>query len=118
MESFETWCWRRMEKISLTDRVRNEEALQRVKENEYPTYNKERKAKGHSLLRNCLLEHVIEGKMEGKIEVTGRQGRKLKQLLDDCKGEIERGCFKLKPEELDRTQWRTHFRKSYGQTAW
>jgi DNA phosphorothioation-dependent restriction protein DptG len=30
--SFEMWCWRRMEKISWTDRVRNEEVLQGVKE--------------------------------------------------------------------------------------
>jgi hypothetical protein len=59
-----------MEKISLTDRVRNEEALQRVKKNEYPTYNKRRKAKGHILFRSCLLDHVVEGKIEGKIEVT------------------------------------------------
>jgi hypothetical protein len=27
MESFEMWCWRRMEKISWTDHVRNEEVL-------------------------------------------------------------------------------------------
>jgi hypothetical protein len=26
--SFEMWCWRRMEKISWTDHVRNEEVLQ------------------------------------------------------------------------------------------
>jgi hypothetical protein len=32
LESVETWCWRRMEKISWTDRVRNEEELQGVKE--------------------------------------------------------------------------------------
>jgi hypothetical protein len=32
LESFEMWWWRRMEKISLTDRVRNEEVLHRVKE--------------------------------------------------------------------------------------
>jgi hypothetical protein len=32
LESFEMWCWRRMEKISWTDRVRNEEVLHRVKE--------------------------------------------------------------------------------------
>jgi hypothetical protein len=32
LESFEMWCWRRMEKISLTDRVRNDEVLHRVKE--------------------------------------------------------------------------------------
>ena len=27
LESFEMWCWRRMEKISCTDHVRNEEVL-------------------------------------------------------------------------------------------
>jgi hypothetical protein len=32
LESFEMWCWRRMENISWTDRVGNEEVLQRVKE--------------------------------------------------------------------------------------
>jgi len=26
-ESFEMWCWRRMEKVSWTDHVRNEEVL-------------------------------------------------------------------------------------------
>jgi hypothetical protein len=26
-DNFEAWCWRRMEKISLTDRMRNEEVL-------------------------------------------------------------------------------------------
>jgi hypothetical protein len=31
LKSFEMWCWRRMEKIILTDRVRNEEVLHRVK---------------------------------------------------------------------------------------
>jgi hypothetical protein len=30
LESFEMWCWRIMEKISWTDRVRNEEVLHRV----------------------------------------------------------------------------------------
>ena len=32
LESFEMWCWRRMEKISWTDLVRNEEVLLRVNE--------------------------------------------------------------------------------------
>jgi hypothetical protein len=35
LRSFEMWCWRRMEKISWTDYVRNEKVLLRVKE--YPT---------------------------------------------------------------------------------
>jgi hypothetical protein len=40
---------------------------------------------GHILRRNCLLKHVIEGKMEGRIQVTGRRRRKCKQLLDGVK---------------------------------
>jgi hypothetical protein len=31
LESFEMWCWRRVQKISWTDRVRNEDVLLRVK---------------------------------------------------------------------------------------
>ena len=30
LESFEMWCWRRMEKISWTDHVRNKEVILRV----------------------------------------------------------------------------------------
>ncbi len=55
----------------------------------------------HILHRNYLVKHVIEGKIEGKIEVTGRGGRRCKQLLDDLKG--KRGYWKFKDEELDCT---------------
>jgi len=44
-------------------------------------------------------------KIEGRIEVTGRRGRKSKELLDDLKE--KRGYCKLKEEALDRTLWRT-----------
>jgi len=37
---------------------------------------------GHILCRNCLLKQVIERKEEGMIEVTGRRGRRRKQLLN------------------------------------
>ena len=40
---------------------------------------------GHILLRNCLLQRVIEGKIKGRIEVTGRRGRRHTKLLDDLK---------------------------------
>jgi hypothetical protein len=40
---------------------------------------------GHMLRRNCLLKHVIERKIQGRIEVRGRRGRRRKQLLDDLK---------------------------------
>jgi hypothetical protein len=55
---------------------------------------------------------VIEGKLEGRIEMTGRRGRKRKQLLDDLKENIR--YWKLKEEALDRTLWRTRFGRSYG----
>jgi hypothetical protein len=50
--------------ISWTDRVRNEEVLQRVKEERNIVHTIKRKANlsGHILRRNCLLKHVIEGK--------------------------------------------------------
>jgi hypothetical protein len=81
---------------------------------EYPTYKKRRKANwiGHILRRNCLLKHVIEGKLEGRIEMTGRRGRRRKQLLDDLKE--KRRYLKLKEEALDRTLWRTRFGRGYG----
>ena len=56
-----------MEKTRWTDRVRNEEVLQRVKEEKNIISTiKRRKANwiGHILRRNCLLKHVIEGKIE------------------------------------------------------
>ena len=50
---------------------------------------------------NRLLKHVSEGKIEGRIEVTGRRGRRRKQLPDDLKEKRE--YWKLKEEALDRT---------------
>jgi hypothetical protein len=65
-----------MEKISWTDNVRNEEVLLRVKE-QWNILHEMRKRKanliGHSLRRNCLLQWVTEGKIQGGIEVTRRQ---------------------------------------------
>jgi hypothetical protein len=48
---------------------------------------RKRKAKwiGHILRRNCLLQGVTKGKIQGGIEVTRRQGRRRRKLLDDPK---------------------------------
>jgi len=62
-----------MERINWTDRVRNQEVLQSGKEkkNKLQTLkNKEDKWGDHTLHRNCRLKHVIEEKIEGRIEVT------------------------------------------------
>jgi hypothetical protein len=53
------------------------------------------------LRKNCLLKYIIEGKLDGRIEMEVRRGRRRKQLLDDLKE--ERGYWKLKEEALYRT---------------
>jgi hypothetical protein len=114
LESFEMWCWRRMEKISWTHRVNNEAVLHRVQEERNILHTiRRRKANsiGHILRRNCLLNHIIEGKIRG----TRRRGRRRKQLLDELKE--ARRCWKLKEEGQDRTLWRTQFGRGYGPVA-
>jgi hypothetical protein len=99
-----------MEKISWTDRVRNEEVLHSAKEHRNILHiMKRRKANwiGHTLRRNCFLKHVIEGKLEGRMKMTGRRGRRRNQLLDDLKE--KRRYRKLKEEALDCAVWRTGF---------
>jgi hypothetical protein len=82
LESFEMWWQRRLENIIWTSHVKNEVILRRVERNIVHTI-KRSKANwiGHILCRNCLLKDVIEGKIEG----TGRRGRRRKQLLADRK---------------------------------
>ena len=115
LESFEMWCWRRMETISWTDLVRNEEVLLRVNEQRNILQEmRKRKANwiGHILRRNCLLKQVIEGKIKGEMEVIRRRGRRRKKLLDELKD--RRGYSHLKEEALDRTMWRHRFGGGFG----
>jgi len=63
---------------------------------------------GHMLGRNCLVRQGTEGKIVGRIEVTGRRGTRRKQLLNDLKE--KKGNRKLK----DRKIWRTRFGRSNG----
>ena len=68
--------------------MRNEEVLLRVKEQRNILHEiRKRKANwmGHILRRNCLLQRVTQGKIQWEIEVTGRQGRRGRKLLDDLK---------------------------------
>ena len=109
------WCWRRMEKISWSDHVRNEEMLLRVNEQGNILHEiRKRKANwvGHILRRNCLLKQVIEGKIKGEMEVARRRGRRRKKLLDALRD--RRGYSYLKEEALDRTMWRHRFGGGFG----
>ena len=103
-----------MEKISWTVYVRNEEVLLQVNEQRNILHTiRKRKANwiGQILCRNCLLKQVIEGKIKGEIQVTRRQRRRRKKLLDDLKD--RRGYSHLKEEALDRNMWRNRFGRGF-----
>jgi hypothetical protein len=95
--------------------VRNEEVLLRIKEQRNILHEiSKRKANwiGHILRGKCLLRQVIEGKIKGGIEVTGRRERRRRKLLDDLRE--RRGYSHLKDEALDRTMWRARFGRGFG----
>ena len=101
--------------IIWADHVGNEKILLKVKEQRNILHEiSKRKANwiGHILHINCLLQRVIEGKIKGGIEVTGKRGRRRRKLLDDLKE--RRGYSHLKEEALDRTMWRARFGRGFG----
>jgi hypothetical protein len=101
------WCWRRIDWISWTNRIKGEEVLQRVKDenNILLTIKMTTNWIDHILRRNCLLTRV-------SIEVTGRRGRKRKQILDDLME--SRGYWKMNEGAVDRMLWRTRFGRGCG----
>jgi hypothetical protein len=48
------WCWRRMEKISWTDGVRNEEVLHRVKEERNIVHTIKKRGRLTGLVTSCV----------------------------------------------------------------
>jgi hypothetical protein len=101
-----------MDKISWADRVGNEEVLLTVREERSILHRiKIRKYNwiGHILRSNRLLIPDIEGKIEGRIDETRRQGRRYKQLLHDLKE--KGGYWKLEKRStrshcLDNSIWK------------
>ena len=88
--------------------MRNEDVLLRVKEQRNILHEIRKR------MANCLLQRVIviEGKIQGGIEVTGKQERRHRKLLNDLKERI--GYSHLKELTLDRTVGRAHFGKGFG----
>jgi hypothetical protein len=83
--SFEMWCWMRMEKLKWSEKVTNEQVLERIgKKRTLPNNILRRKVNWicHILRRNCLLHDTIEGEMT---EVKGVGRRRRIELLDDMR---------------------------------
>jgi hypothetical protein len=109
------WCWRRMEKISWPDNVRNEEVLLTVKEQKNILHEISKQKVnwiGYILRRNCLLWQVIEGKI--------KEGKKWQEAEEEDVGSYwmtlrkGRGYSHLKEEALDHTTalWLSHWNTS------
>ena len=67
---------------------------------------------GHMLCGNCLVKHIIKGKVKGRTEVMGRGGKRHKQLLDNFKE--KRGYWKMEEKAVDRSVWRNAFVRGSG----
>jgi hypothetical protein len=61
------------------------------------------------LLTNCLLKHFTEEDIEGRTELTGRRGRRGKQILDDPTGKeriLEIGRESTKSQSVENSLWK------------
>lgn len=106
LEAFEMWVWRRMEKISWTEKKTNEEVLDLVQE-ERSLVNtirqRQRNWIGHILRGESLLRTVLEGSFEGKRQ----RGRPRTMLLDWMMvNGTKKKYNELKDEAKHRASWR------------
>jgi hypothetical protein len=91
--------------------VKHDEILLRVKEERNILQTiKRRKANwiGHILRRNCPLKHVIEGKIEERIEMTEGRRKRHNQLLDDLKEKriLELGRYNTRSHSTENSLWK------------
>ena len=68
MNTFETWCWRRVLKTKWTDRITNDEVFQRVKEKRFLLNilkNRHHSWIGHTVRHNEFVVNILEGAISG-----------------------------------------------------
>jgi len=106
IEAFEMWVWRRMERISWKDKVRNEEVLARVNEERRIMREiKKRKSTwlGHIMRGGGILAVAVEGSIGGRVT----RGRRRIKLTDGVKLRTYR---ETKEMARDRSGWRRRWR--------
>ena len=103
LNAFEMWLWRRMERISWTEKKTNEEVLRSIgeKRNLVETIIRRKKNwMGHIMRGGGVMKTVVEGRMEGKRP----RGRKRKGMLDELLEEHTYNEIKRMAE--DREKWK------------
>eukprot|EP00112_Aurelia_sp_Birch-Aquarium-sp1_P001960 Seg1215.3 transcript_id=Seg1215.3/GoldUCD/mRNA.D3Y31 product="hypothetical protein" pseudo=true protein_id=Seg1215.3/GoldUCD/D3Y31 len=107
IDSFELWCYRRMQKISWTERKSNDEVLRSVgTKKELLNGIKEQQIKffGHIVREGNIEELITTGRIEG----TRDGGRQRIKQLDNIGGwlQLDRSCEVIHSCR-DREQWRS-----------
>ena len=93
----EMWIWRRMERISWTEKITNEEVLRRVGKKRSMVETIVRRKKnwiGHTMRGYGLMKKVMKWKMEGK---RGR-GRKRIGMIDESMENEQYGDLKRRAD--------------------
>ena len=106
LQAFEMWVYRKLLKISWTQKLTNAEIRNRIQEKEYimPTIRQRKLAYlGHIVRRDNLHRQLMEGKINGK---RGR-GRPRQKWIDDKKKWINiEGYDEIVRRAQDQERWR------------
>ena len=108
LDALEMWLWRRMEKISWTEKITNEAVLKMVGEKQEMVdviIQRKNNWIGHVVRGDGLLREVIEGKMDGK-RTRGRP--RIGMLEELMKGSPNKKNLyqQMKRRAENRLQWR------------
>ena len=104
LEALEMWLWRRMEKISWTEHISNDEVFRRVGEKRIlldKIVERQKNWIGHILRGDGLMRDVIEGRMEGQRTRGRRRIGMLDILMEGDK------YHDMKRRAQDRETWRS-----------
>jgi len=99
LEAFEMWIWRKMLKISWTQKNFNQQVLNSIQEERTLRDNIHQRKHKWLVRHDGLLHTILEGRIEGK---RGRR-RKRQQIIDDITGKKNYVIMKRTAE--DQTRW-------------
>ncbi|KAL1448646.1 hypothetical protein WDU94_000548, partial [Cyamophila willieti] len=111
--AFENWCYRRILRVSWTEKVTNKEILRRVGKNSFDlikTIKKRKMAYAGHVMRGSSGDFMLRT-LEGKIEGKRPRGRKRRKWIDDIKEWTKIKTYgECKRFAEDREKWKNVIR--------